>query len=111
MHIKSIVAGAALAVIATVGSAAAADQFVTLEGLTVDALTPQEMGVVTGADGARASLHITGGFSFAGGDMTCGPGCHHFLFPGAAGASDVVSLLPGGVQPAQGSGSNTFFVP
>ena len=32
MHIKSIVAGAAIALAATVGSAYAADQFATLDG-------------------------------------------------------------------------------
>ncbi len=108
MHIRSIVAGAAIALVATVGSVSAADHFTTLAGITADALTPQEMGVVTGASGDKASLHITGGFTFAGGDGACGPGCHHFLFPGDAGASDVVSNLPSG-SPARGSGSNAFF--
>ncbi len=49
MQIKSIVAGAAIVVAATIGSAFAADQFSTIKGIAADALTPQEMGEVTGA--------------------------------------------------------------
>ena len=49
MRIKLFAAGAAIALAATIGSASAADQFSTLEGIAADALTPQEMGVVAGA--------------------------------------------------------------
>ena len=105
MQIKLFVSAAAIALVAGVGSASAADQFQTLEGIAADALTPQEMGVVIGSDGDKASLHITASFTFDGG---CGMGCHHFVFPGAAGASDVVSMLPGDVVPAMGSDSNNF---
>ena len=49
MQIKSILAAAAIALAASVGSASAAEQFSTLEGITAEALTPQEMGIVVGA--------------------------------------------------------------
>ena len=48
MYIKTILAGAALALAATIGSASAAEQFSTLAGITAEALTPQEMGAVIG---------------------------------------------------------------
>ncbi len=50
MHIKSIVAGAAIALAATVGSASAADEFSTLDGVTAEQLTPPELEIVRGAD-------------------------------------------------------------
>ena len=87
MHIKSIVAGAAIALASTVGSASAADQFSTLEGVTADAMTPQEMGVVTGAAAARLDIATPGPFpTFPIG----------IDFPVAAGASGVLSALPSG---------------
>ena len=48
MHIKSILSAAAIALAATIGSASAADQFSTLDGIAAQAMTPQEMGVVIG---------------------------------------------------------------
>lgn len=48
MHIRSILAGAAIALAASVGLASAAEQFSTLEGISADVMTPQEMGVVVG---------------------------------------------------------------
>ncbi len=49
MKIKTIVAGAAIALAATIGSAAAAEQFTTIEGFEAEALTSIEMGEVRGA--------------------------------------------------------------
>ncbi len=43
MQIKSIVAGAAIALAATIGLASAADQFTTVAGFEAQALTKQEM--------------------------------------------------------------------
>ena len=51
MQIKSILTGTAIALIAGVGSASAGEEFTTLEGITADAITPQEMGQVIGGDG------------------------------------------------------------
>ena len=48
MQIKSIVAGAAIALAATIGSASAAEQFATLEGIPGTTLTTQEMATVQG---------------------------------------------------------------
>ena len=60
MQIKSILAAAAIALAASVGSAFAADQFATLDGIAADALTPQEMGVVTGAAAGDLTLAVPG---------------------------------------------------
>ena len=49
MHIKSIVAGTAIALAVSLGSASAADQFSALEGLAAEPLTPHEMGAIFGA--------------------------------------------------------------
>ena len=54
MQIKSILAGAAIALAASVGSASAAEQLSTLEGITAQAMTPQELGVVTPPEGPRS---------------------------------------------------------
>ena len=59
MHIKSILAGAAIALVAGVGSASAADQFSTLEGIAAEAMAPRAMGEVRGAD--HATLTVTPG--------------------------------------------------
>ena len=48
MHIKSIVAGTAIALAATIGSASADDQFATMDGIAAEALTTQAMGRVKG---------------------------------------------------------------
>ncbi len=50
MHIKSIVAGAAIALAATVGSAYAADQFTTLAGVPAEPMNAGELAAVVGAD-------------------------------------------------------------
>ena len=57
MRIKLVAAGAAIALAATIGTAAAAGQFSTLEGIAAQALTPQEMGVVVG--GAPGDITLT----------------------------------------------------
>ena len=50
MHIKSIVAGAAIALASSLGSASAAEPFSTLEGIAAEMMTSQEMGGVRGMD-------------------------------------------------------------
>jgi len=43
MKIKSIVPGAAIVLVATIGSVSAADQFTTIAGFEAQAMTKQEM--------------------------------------------------------------------
>ena len=50
MQIKSIVAGAAIALVAAVGSASAADLFATLDGVSAESLSSVEMAAVVGTD-------------------------------------------------------------
>ena len=59
MQIKSIVAGAAIALAATIGSASAADQVTTIAGLEAQALTSQEMADVRGEVTATLTITIT----------------------------------------------------
>ena len=49
MQIKSIFAGAAIALAATIGSASAAEQFTTLEGVTAVAMSSVEQDAVRGS--------------------------------------------------------------
>ncbi len=49
MQIKLLVSAAAIALVAGVGSASADDEFETIEGLTADVITPQEMAMVIGS--------------------------------------------------------------
>ncbi len=49
MQIKSILAGTALALAATIGSASAADEFMTLDGVTADMMTASELSATAGA--------------------------------------------------------------
>ena len=49
MHIKSIVAGAAIALAAATGSASAGDEFTTLGGVSAESLSSVEMAAVVGA--------------------------------------------------------------
>ncbi len=49
MHIKTILAGAALALAATIGSASAAERFSTLDGVTAVAMSSGEMDAVVGS--------------------------------------------------------------
>ncbi len=55
MHIKSILAGAAIALAASVGSAYAADPFATLEGVQAQPMNTAEMDQVRAATG----IHLT----------------------------------------------------
>ncbi len=48
MEIKSIVAGAAIALAATIGSASAGDEFSTLGGVSAESLSAVEMAAVVG---------------------------------------------------------------
>jgi len=49
MHIKSILTAAAIALVAGLGSASAADQFAALEGITAEQLNAVELDRVRGA--------------------------------------------------------------
>ena len=49
MRIKSILAGAAFALAATVGTASAADEFMTLDGVTADVMAASELSATAGA--------------------------------------------------------------
>ena len=49
MYIKSILAAAAIALIATIGSASAADEFMTLDGVTADVMAASELSATAGA--------------------------------------------------------------
>ncbi len=63
MQIKSIVAGAAIALAATVGSASAADQFATLDGVTAEPMNAGEMDRVTaGGLGLPNGMEVFQGF-------------------------------------------------
>lgn len=48
MQIKSIVAGAAITLAATIGSVSAADQFTTLDGVTANPMSSGELAAVKG---------------------------------------------------------------
>ncbi len=50
MRIKAIVAGAAIALAATIGSVTADEQFSTLEGVSAELLSPAALATVRGAD-------------------------------------------------------------
>ncbi len=50
MQIKSILAGAAIALVAGLGSAYAADQFTTLDGVQAQPMNTAEMGQVRGTE-------------------------------------------------------------
>jgi len=63
MRIKTIVAGAAIALAATIGAAHAGDQFSTLEGITAVAMSPAELGAVAG-EAAHISIDPKGTASF-----------------------------------------------
>ncbi len=49
MHIKSILAGTAIALVAGVGSAWAGDEFATLDGVAAVPMTSEHMGEIRGA--------------------------------------------------------------
>ncbi len=49
MHIKSILAGTALALAATIGSASAADEFMTLDGVAAYVMSATELSATVGA--------------------------------------------------------------
>ncbi len=77
MRIKLIAAGAAIALAASVGSASAADQYSTLEGIAAQAMTPQEMGAVVGAHvlivTPPANIHAFGKAGGAAGGVVSPP--------------------------------------
>ena len=99
MQIKLFVSAAAIALVAGLGSASAAEPFNTLEGITAAALTPQEMGVVKG-NNSDVILTIANGSSFSP---------HVFHFPVAAGANVVIDdLNKRGVEIASGSGTAVY---
>ena len=49
MHIKSILAGTAISLVAGVGSVSAGDKFATLDGVAAVPMTSEHMGVIRGA--------------------------------------------------------------
>ena len=59
MHIKSILAGATIALAATIGSASAADQFATLGGIPAASMSAGEMAVVRGEGAHSLFIHMT----------------------------------------------------
>ena len=60
MQIKSIVAGAAIALAATVGSASAADQFATLGGVTAEPMNAMELDSIRGTKIALVVVDVSG---------------------------------------------------
>ncbi len=71
MQIKSILAAAAIAIAASVGSAYAADQFTTLEGVQAQPMIAAAMEVVRGAAGVDlTSVGITTGGVVSSGFIT-----------------------------------------
>ncbi len=54
MHIKSILAGAAIALAATIGSVSAGDQFTTLDGVAAVPMTSEHMGAIRGTSSNSA---------------------------------------------------------
>ena len=81
MRIKTIIAGAAIVMAATIGSAPADDQFSTLEGVTAVAMSSGELDAVAGT-----SIH----FFTPSGRHTTGepPPGHKFHHTGRGGADD-----------------------
>ncbi len=61
MQIKSILAGAAIALAASVGSASAADQFATLADVAVVKLTSDQLAGVRGAAHVRSLIEFSAG--------------------------------------------------
>ncbi len=60
MQIKSIVAGAAIALAATVGPASAADQFATLGGVTAEPMNAMELDSIRGTKIALVVVDVSG---------------------------------------------------
>ena len=60
MHIKTIVAGAAIALAATIGSASAAEQFSTLKGIPAVAMAPAEADAIRGLNVQVIRPTVTG---------------------------------------------------
>ena len=56
MHIKHLISAAAVALVAGIGAASAAEQFTTLDGFESQAMTPQEMGAVVATAGLQVFL-------------------------------------------------------
>ena len=54
MHIKSILAGTAIALVAGVGSVSAGDGFATLDGVAAVPMTSEHMGAIRGTSSNRA---------------------------------------------------------
>ncbi len=76
MHIKSILAGTAMTLAAGIGTASAAEQFTTLDGVAAVPMTSEHMGAIRGA-------------------ATFPPGVV-LIVPGDGGAV----VFPGGANPA-----------
>ena len=59
MQIKSILAGAAIALVAGVGTASADEEFATLSGISADVMSAGELAAVVGADHGTGQLTVT----------------------------------------------------
>ena len=60
MRTKSFLTASAIALAATIGSASAAEQFATLEGVTAEALSTQAMGEIKGQLVLKINLRAGG---------------------------------------------------
>ncbi len=95
MQIKSIFAGAAIALAATIGSASAAEQFTTLEGVTAVAISPGELGTVVGGTRDFRVTPPTGATTFKG--LAVGGPLVGGVANGYKGLSDHAVGVTGGV--------------
>ncbi len=88
MRIKLFAAGAAIALAATIGSASAAVQFSTLEGIAAQTMTQQEMGKVVGGH-TVADGHVVDGVF--GTDPLALKGTDPFVLVGAGGIEGILN--------------------
>ena len=91
MHIKSIVAGAALALAATIGSASAAEQFSTLKGLPAVAMAPAELAATRGMNDGTLTTPAPGTVVIPGAGATF-RGAHAVLAALAINPNGQVSI-------------------
>ena len=97
MHIKSILASAAIALAATIGTASAAEQFSALKGVSAVVMAPQDMAEVVGGNQDGLHLRFTSG---APGPSPVVAGVP-FRAPGMAGTHAQVLSVAG--MPLQGN--------
>ncbi len=97
MHIKSIVAGAAIALAAATGPASAGDEFSTLGGVSAESLSSVEMAAVVGAD-LFILIQPRSGHPFI---FVAGPSTHAPLV-----GLERVTIASGAVVSASGTGDD-----